>query len=71
MGSDMRHCVLTLVERKTGYAIIKKLKARNMDEVTHAASRAIRRHCRNVQDASPSTTAPSSTTTPCSSSASR
>jgi len=23
MGSDMRHCVLTLVERKTGYAIMK------------------------------------------------
>ena len=38
MGNDMRHCVLTLVERKTGYAIIKKLKARTMDEVTHAAS---------------------------------
>jgi IS30 family transposase len=29
MGSDMRHCVLTLVERKTGYAIIKKLKTRS------------------------------------------
>src|SRR5947208_2388498 len=45
MGSDMRHCVLTLVERKTGYAIIKKLPARNTDEVTRAATRAIRRHC--------------------------
>ncbi len=31
MGSDLRHCVLTLVERKTGYAIIKKLKARKME----------------------------------------
>lgn len=46
MGSDMRHCVLTLVERKTGYAIIKKLKTRTKDEVTRAATRAIRRHCR-------------------------
>ena len=46
MGSDMRHCVLTLVERKTGYAIMKKLKARTKDEVTRAATRAIRRHCR-------------------------
>lgn len=45
MGRDLRHCVLTLVERKTGYAIVKKLKARNMDEVTRAATRAIRSHC--------------------------
>ena len=45
MGSDLRHCVLTLVERKTGYAIIKKLKARTKDEVTRAATKAIRRHC--------------------------
>ena len=48
MGSDMRHCVLTLVERKTGYAIIA------------ASSRRSR-----------STTAPNSTTTHCSNSASR
>lgn len=45
MGSDMHHCVLTLVERKTGFAIIKKLKARTKDEVTRAATRAIRQHC--------------------------
>jgi transposase, IS30 family len=45
MGSDMHHCVLTLVERKTGYAIIKKLTARSTEQVTKAASRAIRRHC--------------------------
>jgi IS30 family transposase len=45
MGSDMHHCVLTLVERKTGYAIIKKLTARTADQVTKAATRAIRRHC--------------------------
>ena len=49
MGSDMRHCVLTLVERKTGYAIIKKLHARNKDQVTRAATRAIRRHCRHFK----------------------
>lgn len=49
MGSDMRHCVLTLVERKTGYAIIKKLRARNKDEVTRAATRAIARHCRKFK----------------------
>jgi transposase, IS30 family len=45
MGSDLHHCVLTLVERKTGYAIIKKLTARTMEQVTAAATRAIRRHC--------------------------
>lgn len=49
MGSDMRHCVLTLVERKTGYVIIKKLPARNKQAVTRAATRAIRRHCRNFK----------------------
>jgi IS30 family transposase len=49
MGSDMRHCVLTLVERKTGFAIIEKLKARTKDEVTRAATRAIRRHCRRFK----------------------
>jgi transposase, IS30 family len=49
MGSDKRHCVLTLVERKTGVAIIKKLKARTKDEVTKAATRAIRRHCRQFK----------------------
>ena len=49
MGSDMRHCVLTLVERKTGFAIIKKLRARNKREVTAAATRAIRSHRRNVK----------------------
>jgi transposase, IS30 family len=33
------------VERKSGYAIIKKLRARNKDRVT----RAIRRHCRKFK----------------------
>ncbi len=49
MGSDLRHCVLTLVERKTGFAIIKKLSARNTDEVTRAATHALRRHCRQFK----------------------
>jgi transposase, IS30 family len=49
MGRDLRHCVLTLVERKTGYAIIKKLRSRSKDEVTRAATRAIRRHCRQFK----------------------
>jgi IS30 family transposase len=41
----MHHCVLTLVERKTVYAVIKKLTARTTAEVSRAATRAIRRHC--------------------------
>jgi len=49
MGSDKHHCVLTLVERKSGYAIIEKLKARTKDEVTRAATKAIARHCRRFK----------------------
>ena len=49
MGSDARHCVLTLVERKTGFAIIKKLSARNKEETTRAAIRAIASHCRRFK----------------------
>ena len=49
MGKDMRHCVLTLVERKTGYAILKKLISRSKVEVTRAATRALRQHSRNFR----------------------
>lgn len=49
MGSDLHHCVLTLVERKTGFAIVKKLKARTKAEVTRAAMRALRSHCRRFK----------------------
>jgi IS30 family transposase len=38
------HCLLTLVERKTGYGIIEKLTARTKAEATAAAMRAIERH---------------------------
>jgi IS30 family transposase len=43
MGSGSRHCLLTLVERKSGYALIRKLKARTMAEATAAAADVIRR----------------------------
>ena len=46
MGSDMRHCVLTLVERVTGYVIIKKLTARSKEQACQAAIAAIREHGR-------------------------
>ena len=44
MGSDMRHCLLTLVEIKSGFTIIEKLSARTKDEVTRAASEVLRMH---------------------------
>jgi transposase, IS30 family len=44
MGADQRHCILTLVERVSGFLVIKKLKARNMTEVKHAMLKAIRQH---------------------------
>lgn len=44
MGSDQRHCVLTLLERKTGYVIIKKLRARTKEQATGAMLQAIAQH---------------------------
>ncbi|MBT9457004.1 MAG: IS30 family transposase [Burkholderiaceae bacterium] len=41
MGADARHCVLTLVERVTGYLVMKKLKARNKEQASAALARAI------------------------------
>lgn len=41
IGQDKHHCILTLLERKTGYAIIKKLTARTSAQVTLAASQAL------------------------------
>jgi transposase, IS30 family len=41
MGSDLRHCILTMVERATGYTIIKKLVARNKEQATTALLRAL------------------------------
>jgi|KBSSwiStaDraftv2_1062776.scaffolds.fasta_scaffold239886_1 hypothetical protein len=31
LAASLRHCVRTLVERKAGYAIMMKLKARTKD----------------------------------------
>lgn len=43
IGKGSRHCLLTLVERKSGYAFIEKLSARTKDEVIRALSRIIAR----------------------------
>ena len=49
MGSDMRHCVLTLVERVTGYVVIKKLVARNKEQAAAALKQAIKEAERRVR----------------------
>ena len=41
MGQDLRHCVLTLVERVTGYLVMKKLSARNKEQAAAAMAEAI------------------------------
>ncbi len=33
IGKDRHHCIVTLVERKTGFVIIKKIRARTVEEV--------------------------------------
>ena len=41
IGADRRHCVLTLVERATGYLSMHKLQARTKEEASTALARAI------------------------------
>ena len=43
MGSDRHHCILTFVERKTGFALIRKLPSRTAQSVT-AAARSVLAH---------------------------
>ena len=43
IGKDQRHCILTLVERVSGFTIIKKLVARNVEQANQAMRRAIQR----------------------------
>ena len=44
IGADRRHCLLTLVERKTGYTIIKKIKSKTISEVNKACLSAIKQN---------------------------
>lgn len=48
MGADQRHCVLTLVERVTGYLVMRKLTARNKHQAAAALSQAIRQQRNRV-----------------------
>lgn len=43
IGSDKRHCPLTLIDRKTGFTAIEKMAARTKDEPNTAMCRAIAR----------------------------
>ena len=49
MGADQRHCVLTLVERVTGYLVIKKLSARTKEQAAVALGQAISELGRRVR----------------------
>lgn len=49
MGSNDQHCIVTLVERKTKYLIIGKLKARTTAELNRRVIKLIRREQRRVR----------------------
>lgn len=49
MGTGSKHCIVTLVERKTGYTLIGKLPDRTMESVTTRATWLIRKHAACVQ----------------------
>jgi transposase, IS30 family len=44
IGSDRHHCILTLVERKSGLVIIRKLQSRTESAVTRAAIAVLNKH---------------------------
>lgn len=49
MGADQRHCVLTLVERVTGYLVMKKLVARTKEQAANALKCALEEIERKVR----------------------
>ena len=49
IGSDKHHCVLTLVDRKTGYVAIEKMTARTKEQANAAMCRAIDKFCCTVK----------------------
>ena len=44
VGRDRHHCIVTLVERKSGFVIIKKISARTAEQTTAAVIEAIHEH---------------------------
>ncbi len=49
LGAGDRHCVLSLVERRSGYLVLGKLAARSTTEVTRRAIQLITRQRRPVR----------------------
>ena len=49
IGKDKYHCIVTLVERKSGFVIIKKITARTKEQVTAACIAAIQEHGRKFK----------------------
>jgi transposase, IS30 family len=49
IGTDLHHGLLTLVERKSGLAVIRKITSRTTESVNQAALRVLRRHHRNFR----------------------
>lgn len=44
IGKGSQHCIVSLVERKTGYVLIGKLESRTMEQLNRATLRIARRH---------------------------
>lgn len=44
IGGDRHHSILTFLERRSGYAVIRKLRARTADQVTQASCVAMSEH---------------------------
>lgn len=44
MGADQRHCILTLVERQSGYVLIRKLRQRTKEQACTAALQVLSEH---------------------------
>ncbi len=49
IGKDLHHCLLTMVERKSGYLVIRKLRTRTVRAVTKAAATVLRREKRGIK----------------------
>ena len=49
IGAGDGHCIVTLVERKSGYILIGKLKARTTAELNRCVIKLIRREQRTVR----------------------
>jgi IS30 family transposase len=49
IGKGSRHCLVTVVDRKTGYVLIGKLRARTQEHTNHRTLRLMRRHPRRFK----------------------